>query len=283
MRVASRHDIWSKIRRASAISSDVNCEKSFLRRASRALKMRTSSGGASISSQSLLVIGLVCPFDREDRPLLLRLSSRGRLLLFLVRPRCGREIGGVCLAGHQVGVGTVIDLVEQLSPEPAELGIEDGDMLGAGDDGRPRRPIEVLAAARIDRADRLDQAHHLPAAERQTGVAQAPAQGQQIGQNRRFETSSVRGRTGRPKPSFVRMLSGLVPGFGANASGLAGCDTECSRKELAGQVAADLVDVFLVLEDDTQGVIDDLLAELDRARAPGGPGPSRASQPFLAT
>ena len=46
-RVLKRHDISAMIRRASAISSSENCEKSFLRSASRALNSNTSSGGVS--------------------------------------------------------------------------------------------------------------------------------------------------------------------------------------------------------------------------------------------
>ncbi len=187
LRVASRHDIWSNDPAGLGDLLRRELRKVFLAKGFAGAEDEDILGGSLHLFGLAVLLRLICPFNREDRSLLLWLARGGCFLLLLIRPGCSREIGGVGLARHQVGVSALVDLVEQFSPEPAELCIEDRNVLRSGNDRRPGCPIEVLPTARIDRPDRLDQAHDLAAAERQPCIAQAPSQCQQVGQNCRFE------------------------------------------------------------------------------------------------
>ena len=84
---------------------------------------------------------------------------------------------------------------EQLPPEAGELEIEDGDLLGTGDDAGARGVIDVVVAEDIDRGQGVDERQDLTGADRQPGVAQPAAKRQQVGLDSLAEIGGSSGRT----------------------------------------------------------------------------------------
>lgn len=100
------------------------------------------------------------------------------LALFLVCVRRWPFAGNVLrhkrIKRHRLGP-------QEFAPEAGKLHIEDGDLFRPGDDGSPRRVIDVLVTTDVDRRGRFQQCKNLPRADRQSGVAQATPERQQVG------------------------------------------------------------------------------------------------------
>ena len=129
----------------------------------------------------LLVRGGVVLALADVEDVLLVLGALGRvpplrLLLAGVRQRrlARGVLGNEGIEGGRFGA-------EQLAPEAGELQIEDGDLLGTGDDAGARGVVDVVVAEDVDGGQGVDERQDLPGADRQTGVAQPPAEGQQVG------------------------------------------------------------------------------------------------------
>ena len=178
-------------------------------------------------------------------------------VFFLLASGSGGSPGAFC--GDE-GIERRRSGAEQLAPEAGELEIEDGDLLGAGDDAGARGVIDVVVAEDVDRGQGIDERQDLPGADRQTGVAQPPAEGQQVGPDQ------VRRRSAAARAA--RRRSVLVVIATARSDLQQGAADEVGR-----HVAAHAVDVLLVLEDDAERVVDGLLVEIDRAEREQRPRP----------
>ena len=101
-------------------------------------------------------------------------------VFFLLASGSGGSLGAFCGTN---GIERRRFGAEQLSPEAGELEIEDGNLLGTGDDAGAGGVIDVFMAEDVDRGQGVDQGQDLTGADRQPGVAQPPAERQQIGPN----------------------------------------------------------------------------------------------------
>ena len=258
----------SMMRRASAISSGVHWEKSFLRSTSRALKTQDVLGRRFELLVLAGVVGRLAVLDGEDRPLLRRLAARclRRLLRsLLLRLASGRGGSPRSFWGQWTGSTGGPGWRQQRAPEAGELGVEDGDLLRAGDDAGAGGVVDVVVAEDVDRRRR-----------------------------RRPATGSGRSRSAARRRAVAGRRSAGWPGSTRRRSAAAraarrrvACSSRSRRSDLQQRaadevgrdVAADAVDVLLVLQDDAEGVVDGLLVELDRAEGQQGAAPSRASRP----
>ena len=142
--------------------------------------------------------------DVED--VLLVLGALGRvpplrLLLAGVRQRrlAGSVLGNEGIERSRFGA-------EQLSPEAGELEIEDGDLLGTGDDAGARGVIDVLMAEDVDRRQRVDERQDLTRADRQPGVAQPAPEREQVGlDSSRRRWAAALGRCRRALSSVIAL------------------------------------------------------------------------------
>ena len=167
LRVPSRQSIFAIIRRASAISSALNCEKSFLRSTSRAEKTITSSGRSSRSSASpspSSAVSSIAITVRSRHPG--RVIRAGPLLLLARFPR--RAVLGRLLAGdHLLHRGLDRrDRVHHLSPEPAKDRIKGWDLLRGVDQRCLCGRVEIVPDPAVDLANRFHERDQLPAADR---------------------------------------------------------------------------------------------------------------------
>ncbi len=142
--------------------------------------------------------GVVLAFaDVEDVLLVLGAFGRVALLRLLLAGVGERRFAGGVLGGE--GVERSGFRAHQLAPEAGELEVEDGDLLGAGDDAGAGGVVDVVVAEDVDGGHRVDQRENLPGADRETGRAQAAAEGQQVapddfrGDRRQRRPRAVRG------------------------------------------------------------------------------------------
>ena len=119
----------------------------------------------------------------DVKDVLLVLSALGRvpsLCLLLARVR-ERWFARSVLGNKRIERGRFG--AEQLPPKTGELEIEDGDLLGTGDDAGARGVIDVVMPEDVDRGQGVDERQDLTGADRQAGGAQPPAERQQVRPN----------------------------------------------------------------------------------------------------